>query len=326
MGVAATTTKDDANELDLRTIRDLDLFQGVSPRVIEDLLRRCPRRIVKAGEVLIAASSSNRQMYRVLAGQLEVTLGATDDDVIATMGPGETTGEISAVDQRPASATVRSVCESRLLVIDLPTFWSLLGDSHAFAVNLILKLAARVRGGNRAMNEIARLRTQFERAALYDALTGVPNRRWLDQTLLRLVERNELGRESLCVAMIDIDHFKRFNDDHGHQAGDRVLTRVARTLVEHLRPTDLFARVGGEEFVAIFPNTDTAGATIAAERLLASAASLRVVNEDGTSLPAVTISIGLARAEPGQKADALLGACDAALYRAKDSGRNRVCS
>ncbi len=306
-------------------LRGLDLLQGVDETIVRQLIDRCPRQSVAAGEVVIAAGAINRRMYLVLSGRLEVLLDAKRGDVIAELAPGETTGEISQIDQLPASATVRAITASELLLIDLPTFWSLVGASHAFAVNLILKLAERVRGGNRAMNEIARLRAQFEKAALHDALTGVPNRRWLDQTLPRLLERHAESGEPLALAMIDIDHFKRFNDDHGHAAGDRVLTAVARCLVNRMRPTDLLARFGGEEFVAIFANTDEEGSTVATERLLASIASLRVDDAEGRSLPAVTISIGVAMAKPDHDAEALVSEADAALYRAKDSGRNRVC-
>ncbi len=221
--------------------------------------------------------------------------------------------------------SVRAVCDASLLVVDLPTLWSMIGASHAFAVNLILELTGRVRGGNRAMSEIARLRSQFEKAALYDALTGVANRRWLDQSLPRLVERHDRAGEPFALAMIDIDNFKPFNDDHGHQSGDRVLTGVARTLADHLRPTDLLSRIGGEEFVAIFSNTDAEGATIAAERLRSAVAALQVDSTDERPLPAVTISIGLADATAGQSAAQLLEAADAALYRAKEKGRNRTC-
>lgn len=322
---ATATGETEADELDLHDISQLELLQGVSPESVYGLLQRCPRQTVAQGETLIAAGVLNRQMYLVLSGLLSVHLDDQSPDVIAELGPGETIGEISAIDQRQTSACVRAVRSCKLLVIDLPTLWSLIGSSHAFAVNLILKLTERVRGGNRAMFEIARLRAQFEKAALYDALTGVANRRWLDQTLPRLVERHDRAREPFSLAMIDVDEFKRFNDEHGHQAGDRVLTCVARMLADNLRPTDLLARVGGEEFVAIFSNTDTAGSSVAAERLRSGVATLRVETMDGTLLPAVTISIGIADAIAGQNADELLGAADAALYRAKEAGRNRVC-
>ncbi len=312
-------------EMDLNEICQLELFQGVSPESVHGLLQRCPRQTLAQGEILIRAGSPNRQMYIVLAGFLSVHLDDPSSDAFAELGRGETVGEISAIDQQPASASVRAVCDASLLVVDLPTLWSLIGASHAFAVNLILELTGRVRGGNRAMSEIARLRSQFEKAALYDALTGVANRRWLDQSLPRLVERHDRAGEPFALAMIDIDNFKPFNDDHGHQSGDRVLTGVARTLADHLRPTDLLSRIGGEEFVAIFSNTDAKGATIAAERLRSAVAALQVDSTDERPLPAVTISIGLADATAGQSAAQLLEAADAALYRAKEKGRNRTC-
>jgi diguanylate cyclase (GGDEF)-like protein len=148
-----------------------------------------------------------------------------------------------------------------------------------------------------------------------DPLTGVSNRRGLDDSLaaqLALMNRYEVG---FSVAIFDIDHFKHVNDEHGHLQGDRMLQTVANLLDESARETDFVARYGGEEFVVIMPRTDLAGAGVFAERSRAK------VEAD---MP-LTVSCGVAAALDGDTPDSLMARADAALYRAKAAGRNCVC-
>ncbi|HEV8021049.1 MAG TPA: diguanylate cyclase, partial [Candidatus Lustribacter sp.] len=159
-----------------------------------------------------------------------------------------------------------------------------------------------------------------------DGLTGVANRRMFDETLVVEWARARREGSSIALVMVDIDYFKTFNDNYGHQAGDLCLQQVARALAECAqRPTDLFARYGGEEFVALLPSTDVEGATAMAERLRTSLTRLNVAH-NGSSLGHVSLSAGVAAAIPRYEGDAgeLVSAADAALYDAKIAGRNRV--
>ncbi len=309
-------------------LRRLEMLRGVDFASIEGLLQHCPLRNFVAGDVLIESGRSSGHMYMVLEGTLRIHLESAANPAIATVKAGETVGELSLIDQRPASAFVIADGPARVIEIDEETFWRLVHASHFFAVNLIAKLAERLRANNLAVTENVKLRERFEKAALFDALTGAHNRRWLDDALPRLVQRHRRGGEGFSLAVLDIDHFKRMNDTFGHQAGDIVLASVARALAAQLRPTDLLARFGGEEFVAIFPGTTIEGAIAAAERLRRAVAAQTFENLDGKPLPSVTISIGLATlaAEGASQGDVpgLLAAADAALYRAKAGGRNRV--
>lgn len=213
-----------------------------------------------------------------------------------------------------------------LLAIREEGFWQLTNASHAFAVNLLLKLAARLRANNATVSQNVQKRRQYERAAMFDGLTGIHNRRWLDETLHRMVRRHERNAGHLSLSLIDIDHFKSFNDRYGHAAGDHVLTVVATTLAANLRPTDLVARFGGEEFVIIFPDTDLEMAVRAADRVREAVAAEELAMPDGTALPRVTISMGVTQLAPGQTVPDLLKTADFAMYRAKQTGRNRVVS
>jgi diguanylate cyclase (GGDEF)-like protein len=163
---------------------------------------------------------------------------------------------------------------------------------------------------------------ESKRLAATDVLTGLANRRHGSDTLARELARAERYRHGFCVALVDIDHFKRVNDTLGHSVGDRVLAHVARVLRQAVRKSDLVARWGGEEFLLLLTSTPTGGARFAAERIRAAVAASPFIDGDGNKLE-ITISIGVAMCQ-GQNADALIDAADRALYRAKSAGRNRV--
>ena len=172
-----------------------------------------------------------------------------------------------------------------------------------------------------------RLQQNYQRSfslALTDELTGLYNRRYLFAHLDELIERISQGGASAAVLLFDIDHFKKVNDTHGHAAGDDVLRELAARTTNSVRSVDLVARLGGEEFAVVMPETDIASAAEVAERLrLAVATDRFVVRASGKELD-ITISVGVAAAEAGHGRDRLLARADEALYSAKTAGRNRV--
>ena len=159
-----------------------------------------------------------------------------------------------------------------------------------------------------------------------DALTGIRNRRYFDHVLERDFNRAHREKEQLAILMLDIDHFKKVNDDHGHQVGDEALRRVAMVLTDVIhRTTDVIARYGGEEFAIILPNTDLEGAQIVAEEIRQRVAEEKINSVDSEF--SVTVSIGVMGDEPSIKnknADLWLREADSALYMAKAAGRNKV--
>lgn len=170
----------------------------------------------------------------------------------------------------------------------------------------------------------------MRRTSLVDPLTGVNNRRFLEQRIEEELDRSQRTREPLSCLFLDIDFFKRINDGFGHQAGDQVLMRVAGVIKKQLRNNDVLSRYGGEEFVALLSQSDQKSAGEIAERIRLSIANLRL-EYAGQFIP-VTISIGAATYQPNQTikrpvteiAERLIQAADAALYEAKRVGRNRV--
>ena len=177
-----------------------------------------------------------------------------------------------------------------------------------------------IRAVTRQHRDAADLRRMLTR----DHLTGASNRAHLFETAERHLLRALRSGEPLSLTLLDVDHFKRVNDEHGHAAGDVVLREVSRRCEGQLRPEDLFARLGGEEFVVLMPDTSLAAACATAERLRASLAS-EAFDVEGVPLR-VTASFGCSTVDPGAASSlaGLLAAADGALYRAKRAGRDRV--
>jgi diguanylate cyclase (GGDEF)-like protein len=286
-------------------------------------LQHCPLRELSPNYCLLEKNQQSQALYIVLSGKLKAYLSEEQDQEIAQFETGQTVGELSVIDGASASARVLAAETSSVLEIDEATYWRLIKCSHEFCSNMMVLLAARLRSNNYSLGEYNRLQQKYQRESMVDGLTGLYNRRWLDSKLRSLVLRTQREHHPLSVIMLDIDHFKRFNDEYGHRAGDCVIQAVAQTFSDNVRPLDLSARYGGEEFCILLPYTNAVGAKIAAERIRERVANTAVF-DDGAELPKVTISAGAACLQPDEDEIKLLGRADQALYLAKAAGRNRV--
>ncbi len=190
------------------------------------------------------------------------------------------------------------------------------------------ELLARVRTQTRRTRYVEILRERVDRGlelSVIDQLTGLYNRRYMTNQLQQFMQRAVMGSKPLSVMMLDIDHFKRINDTHGHQAGDEVLQEIADRLRQNVRPMDVVCRPGGEEFLVILPETNGELACAAAERVRRSIASGEFSVLSDTLQVSITVSAGVASLlGPNDTMSDLIGRADSALYQAKSSGRNRV--
>lgn len=186
------------------------------------------------------------------------------------------------------------------------------------------RIAASLTEIEEAHRQARGAQAELRRLASIDELTGVANRRWFTAMANRELERCRRFNHPLGLLMIDVDHFKRVNDTHGHAVGDEVLRAFTRVLEGNLRSVDLLGRLGGEEFAVILPEAEEKAALQTGERLRAAVEALQFPFEDGTLLQ-ITTSVGIAiLANGGESLDSLLARADAALYEAKRGGRNRV--
>ena len=321
MSVSAKNSNSDYQE---SLLSALDLFRGVCPNDVQSLLQRCDRRDLDIGEQLLAPGQMNENVYVVLSGEMHVHVGAPDSPTLATMETGACVGEMSIIEDRDPSAYVIAAEPTHLLVIHKDVLWELVDASHQFSKNLLVVLSERVRSHNHFIAARIGDWRRFEKHATTDALTGLGNRHAMEEAFPREVRRCIQNDQPVSLIMVDVDHFKTFNDRFGHVAGDRALSAVANVLRKHFRPRDMLVRYGGDEFAVLLPGISGEEAASIAERVRASVSGDTEDSDDSLIQIAVGISMGVAELGDNQSFDALLRVADAALYRAKHKGRNTV--
>jgi len=263
-------------------------------------------------------------VYIILAGRAEARVTHEDCSWRVFVEPGECAGEMSILEDRRPSATVVAHSDCQVLAINAELFRTLINRSSVVTWNLLRILAARVRRNNLNVVQSYAQQRIHERNALNDSLTGLYNRRWMESTLDRIVERCAQSQQALALLMIDADHFKRYNDTYGHLAGDQLLVSIARAVTESIRSTDYACRYGGDEFVVVLPHADAANALQVAEGVCC-AVRKQIPHAGSAPLDRpVSVSVGVASLAPDMNTRQLLASADAALYRAKAAGRGGV--
>lgn len=305
-------------------LEGLELFQGVDAEDVQELLQTCDRRDLDEGELLLSPHEKNEHVFIVLAGSVNVHVGAPETPILATMEVGACVGEMSIIEDRDPSAFVVGAEPTHLLVIHQSVLWEMVNASHEFAKNLLVVLSERVRSHNHVIADSYGELRKFERHATTDALTGLSNRHTMEEAFLREIQRCEQDEEPVSLVMIDVDNFKKFNDMFGHIAGDRVLSAVAIILRAQFRPDDLLVRYGGDEFAVLLPGVDLKQALIIADRVRLAVSGETGDGTDSLIQIPIKISMGIAELQPGDTIDKLIRDADAALYRAKHAGRNAI--
>lgn len=187
------------------------------------------------------------------------------------------------------------------------------------------ELEKRLDQSSLMMGEIKRDMERIRREAITDGLTGLANRKAFDEQIGRIAREAERENDIFSLIMIDIDHFKSFNDTYGHQVGDQVLRLVAMTLVNEVKGQDMAARYGGEEFAIILPGTNSNAARAVGENLRKAVEKKEVINRSsGQNLGQITVSLGVAQFYGNESVEDLIKRADVALYSSKNKGRNQV--
>ncbi|MDH3372858.1 MAG: GGDEF domain-containing protein [Gammaproteobacteria bacterium] len=305
-------------------LQGLELFQGVDADDVQGLLQSCDRRDLEEGELLLSPGAKNEHVFIVLSGSVNVHVGSPEAPVLATMEVGACVGEMSIIEDRDPSAFVMAAEPTHLLVIHQSVLWDMVNASHEFAKNLLVVLSERVRSHNRVIADSYGELRKFERHATTDALTGLSNRHTMEEAFMREIQKCEQDEKPISLVMVDIDNFKVFNDQFGHIAGDRALSAVASILRHQFRPRDVIVRYGGDEFAVLLPEIDEELALSIADRVRKAVSGETGDGSDSLIQIPIQISMGIAELASGGDLSGLIRAADAALYRAKNAGRNVV--
>ena len=309
----------------LEIIKSSKLFEGVDPKVYKNELEDCKFVFVEVSDILIDCGSENSNTYMVLSGALSIHLEKIDNASIRDVNRGETVGELSLLGETKATAFVVVSKPSQLLVIPRQLMWGLIRKSAGISQNLLFILTDWIITDNKRFLDRSREMESLRGLSQLDGLTGLLNRRELDKCFNRIYTRSQMSGHTFAIIMLDVDHFKKYNDVNGHQGGDQALIALAHVLTEAIRPVDIVGRYGGEEFTVILPDSTAKDAIHVAERLRVSVEKRIILSKNGSKLPGITVSLGVGESSEGCTINGIIELADANLYKAKKRGRNQTC-
>jgi diguanylate cyclase len=274
-------------------------------------------------------ATTNRDLFAAYAGPQtaadDTDLNNVSQQLHSVVASAKHYLKVAIADNRSQIRAIDGFAEQSEVGLDPKSLIENLLNELAQAVTRATKLEARFVESTRELDAIRDSLNKSEERARTDTLTDLPNRRALDEFFRKAqIAAMEQG-EPLGVLLIDIDHFKTFNDNFGHGVGDQVLRLMANVLRERLREADLPARYGGEELIAVLPGADLATCVAVAERIRRLISESRITRRStGEILPSITVSIGVGQFQFGESMADLIERCDRALYLAKRTGRDRV--
>ena len=303
-------------------LSSFELFKNVPAQLIDGIASGCSPQIISMGHYLVRKGVDNHQLYLLLEGRVAIYLDETDSP-LKIVSTGATIGEISLMDCKSATASVLTLTECQVIILDEKQVWALFCDNCTFARNYMKILTSRFRAVNNQVISSIQKQRVFEHKSNIDNLTQLYNRGWLNENFEYILECSVNKTQAFSYCMIDIDHFKNINDNYGHQAGDLSLQVISDVVKKLSRTSDYIARYGGEEIAVLLPNVNTNNALIFAERIRKTIADTPIdyLLDQPINL---TVSIGVTTYTNNQTSTDLIKLADRALYQAKAQGRNQV--
>ena len=314
-------------------LKGVDIFSSLDS---EDLSRILPSFTVideEADHAIFREGDEGNEMYIVVSGAVATTVSLPDGKTfeIATFGPGDFFGEMSVFEQAPRSATCTTREHSRLLSLHEREFFKFLTQHSESAIKIMYRMlnitAGRLMNTGQFLTDMVQWGESARKRAITDEMTGLFNRRFLDDSIEAQFRIAQTEGRPMTVIMVDLDHFREINEAYGHNVGDEVILSVAPVFRNEMKSTDILARYGGDEFTFVCPDTDTDDAMKRARAICEQVRKLPLLEKWDGELKQVTTSQGLATF-PRHAADlkTLREMADQALYRAKEQGRDRVVS
>ena len=299
-------------------LQRVPLFDGLDSPTLERIAAASREETFRTGNKILDIGDPGREVYLILDGTVQVLYPARSRKIeLARLGRGEFFGEMSLLNEQPRSATVRAADEVKVLVLEKSEFRRVVREEAAVAYRFLEALSNRIRDANEQISGLSEV-------AIRDPLTELLNRRAFEDRFREEVDRSRRYGDTFSLILLDIDRFKRVNDEFGHDVGDVVLEWVGNLLKAHTRSADAIFRIGGEEFAILAPATQSKTTHMVARRLISLVSDARPPVDFDLK---VTLSGGFASCPAhGTRTETLFNLADQALFRAKNEGRNRICA
>ena len=317
-------------------IRKSLLFEGISMRDFYPVANLFNPYRVQKGDVIFQEGAEGNEMYILISGKIDAWVGLSRgvQHQMFEIIPGDFFGEMSIIAKESRSATLIAAMDSELMVLKASDFFRIIFERPMIAFRILSNIRkvqnTWLEQTSVYLSDLMRWGETARRRSIIDELTGLYNRRFLDESGNGRFSQGAVGIRSMSLLMMDLDKIHIINENHGMEGGDRVFVSMGNILRSTSRPTDICARLAGDEFAVLLPDTSLNEACSVAERIL-NAASIRIVNvpkEPGSAETVEVIvptSIGIAAAPlHADNWGDLVNAADAGLRQAKELGRNRV--
>lgn len=312
-------------------LKNVRIFASLAEEGRTLVAKRLNERRYPDGHVLFHQGDAGDELFIVKEGHVSISVATSDGEMVEIAGfsAGEFFGEMSIFDNSPRSATCSVAEDSVLLSLRGEDFRSFITDSPAIAIEIMRNMlditTGRLEQTGAFLSGMVQWGEGARRRAITDEFTGLYNRRFLDDTLADQFAQARAERKSLSVVMVDLDHFGSINNAYGHDVGDKVILASVPVFQRVYRETDILCRYGGDEFTFLLPNTDGPTALELATRVCEEMRKVDILENMSGQIKNVTTSQGVA-SFPADARDLkdLLERADAALYQAKEQGRDRA--
>jgi len=317
-------------------LKSSSLFSGLNESEFNIIGSVLKSLVLKKGEYIFREGDSGEDMFVLFSGSLNA-YGAQSDGIqrkLFDIKPGDFLGEMSIIAHESRSATIIASVDSILITLKESDFFRIIKEYPAIGFK-ILRAICIVENqwldqSSKAYNDLIRWGEAARHRAITDEMTGLYNRRFLEESIKQRFNNKSLDLRMMSLLMMDLDKIHHVNEKYGPKAGDLIITSAAETILSCIRPSDIATRLSGDEFAVLLPDTDSKNAVIVAERIRGKIEKKQIEVPAGPSTDEKTfigtrISIGIATAPVHAKtADELFDTSDSALRRAKELGRNRV--
>ncbi len=312
-------------------LNSIKIFSLLREEEIREVLNYLEEIKVKGGSVLFKQGDEGNELYIVKEGSVATSIFLPDGKSreIAVFKSGDFFGEMSIFEEAPRSATCTAREDSVLFRLHQHSIFKIIEEHPVTAQKIMYRMlnitTQRLRNTGDFLFDMVQWGDKARKRAITDEMTGVYNRRFLDDSLNQYVEESRKNGEPLALVMVDLDYFRQINELYGHETGDGVIRDVVEVFKRHLRDKNIIARYGGDEFTFLLPGAEKERALALCNAIRADVEQLDTLSKFDGAIKKVTTSQGLASfPESADDVDSLKKNADTALYRAKEEGRNRV--